>query len=67
MLNVLGEIGLTSTRFKVVAFDEDSSSVISIINCPISPIHSFAVTENYIIIVRLIIIILVIINIIINF
>lgn len=51
MLNVLGEIGLTSTRFKVVAFDEDSSSVISIINCPISPIHSFAVTENYIIII----------------
>jgi len=54
MINVLGEIGFTSTKFKVVLFDEDSSNLISIVNSPISPIHTFAVTENYIVIVSLI-------------
>jgi len=51
MINVLSEIGLTSTKFKVVTFDEVSSSIISIVNSPISPIHTFAVTENYIVII----------------
>ncbi|KAL6607226.1 hypothetical protein LY90DRAFT_672048 [Neocallimastix californiae] len=51
MINVLGEIGFTSTKFKVVLFDEDSSNLISIVNSPISPIHTFAVTENYIVII----------------
>lgn len=50
-INVLGEISLTTTKFKVVQFDEDSSSVITIINAPVTPIHSFALTENYIIII----------------
>jgi len=51
MINVLTEIGLTFTKFKVIEFDEESSNIITEINAPISPIHSFAVTENYIIII----------------
>ncbi|ORY70723.1 hypothetical protein LY90DRAFT_504055 [Neocallimastix californiae] len=51
MINILSEIGLTSTKFKVVTFDEVSSSIISIVNSPISPIHTFAVTEYYIVII----------------
>ncbi|OUM65322.1 hypothetical protein PIROE2DRAFT_7703 [Piromyces sp. E2] len=54
MINVLSEIGLTFTKFKVIEFDEESSNIIAEINAPISPIHSFAITENYIIIVRII-------------
>jgi len=50
-VNVIAEIGLTFTKFKVISFDEDSSNIIAEINCPISPIHSFAVTENYIIVI----------------
>jgi len=51
MINVISEISLTSTRFKVVAFDDNSSSLISVVNSPISPIHTFGVTENYIVII----------------
>ncbi|ORX59895.1 hypothetical protein BCR36DRAFT_316000 [Piromyces finnis] len=51
MINVLTEIGLTFTKFKVIEFDEDSSNIITEINAPISPVHSFALTENYIIII----------------
>jgi len=50
-VNILGEIGLTSTKFKVVQFDENTSSVITVINAPVTPIHTFALTENYIIII----------------
>jgi carotenoid cleavage dioxygenase-like enzyme len=51
MINVLAEIGLTFTKFKVIEFDEESSNIITEINAPISPIHSFAITENYIIVI----------------
>jgi len=54
MINVLAEIGLTFTKFKVIEFDEESSNIITEINAPISPIHSFAITENYIIVVSII-------------
>jgi len=50
-VNILAEIGLTFTKFKVVTFDENTSKVVAEVNGPISPIHTFAVTQNYIVVI----------------